>query len=169
MDYPLFVSLKETSDASLFCAATLHRYDLPHDYARLENYTLSETCHCCQAPLWNPDLSIFRSDRIFVWQCHMCRCGGDGRRLQAHEAVKLAIKRLVLSCPDPEGCAFPSAYVLIEPRHLRQDNSHQGDTLVMGNGMRRKDSVMDVVVTSWMQKSCLLQSVTSSDYAIKKA
>jgi len=122
MDCPSFVSLEEAPDASLFCAATLHRYDLPHYYARLENYTLPETCHYCQAPLWNLDLSISRSDRIFVWQCHMGRCGEDGRRLQAHEAVKLAIKRLVLSCPDPAGCAFPIAYVLIEPRHLRQDN-----------------------------------------------
>ena len=78
MDCPSSLSLDETSDASLFCAATLHKYGLPHDYARLENHTLPETCNCCQAPLWNPDLSTSRIDRIFVWQCHMGRCGGDG-------------------------------------------------------------------------------------------
>jgi hypothetical protein len=35
--------------------------------------------------------------------------------------------------------------------------------------MHKKDSVMDVVVTSTLQKSCLTQSITSSDYVIKKA
>jgi hypothetical protein len=39
----------------------------------------------------------------------------------------------------------------------------------MGNGMRRKGSVMNVVVTSGMSKSCLNQSIKSSDYVIKKA
>jgi len=96
-------------------------------------------------------------------------CGGDGRRMHAHEAVKLAVKRLVLSCPNPVGCAFPSASALIEPRHLRQENSRPGDIFVMGNGMHIKDYVMDMVETSAMQKSCLAQSITSSDYVIKKA
>jgi hypothetical protein len=147
MDCPSSLSLEGTFDASLFSAATLHRYGLPHDFARLENHTLPETCQCFQAPLQDPDLSLSRCDRIFVWQCHMGKCGGDGRRIHAHEAVKLAVKRLVLSCPDPVGCAFPSASVLIEPRHLRQDNSRPGDIFVMGNGMHTKDTVMDVVVT----------------------
>jgi hypothetical protein len=169
MACPASLSLEETSEASLFCAATLHRYGLPQDFARMEDYIIPETCPCCHAPICDPDLSLSRSDRIFVWQCHMGRCGGDGRRIQAHESVKLAVKRLVLSCPDPVGCAFPSASVLIEPRHLRQDNSRPGDIFVMGNGMHRKDSVMDVVVTSAMQKSCLNQSITSSDYVIRKA
>jgi len=93
----------------------------------------------------------------------------DDRRMHAHETVKLVVKRLVLTCPDPSGCAFPSASVLIEPRHLRQDNSRPGDIFVMGNGMHRNDIVMDVVVTSAMQKSCLTQSITSSDYVVKRA
>jgi hypothetical protein len=38
----------------------------------------------------------------------------------------------------------------------------------MGTGLHRKDSVMDVVVTSAMQRSCLLHSSKSSDYAIRK-
>ena len=83
--------------------------------------------------------------------------------MHAHEAVQLATQRLVLSCPDDlAGCAFPSASVLIESRHLLQDNSRPWDIFVMRNGMHEKDSVMDVVVTS-------TQSITSSDYVIKKA
>ncbi len=109
-----------------------------------------------------------RCGRIFVWQCHMGRCGGDGRRMHVHEAMKLTVKRFVLSCPDPVGCGFPSASVLIEPRHLRQDNSRPWDIFFMGNRMHIKDSVMGVVVALAMQKSCLTQSITSSDYVIKK-
>ena len=76
--------------------------------------------------------------------------GMAAARIHTHETIKLTVKRLVLSCPDPAECAFPSASVLIEPRHLRQDNSRPSDIFVMGNGMHRKDYVMDVVVTSTM-------------------
>ena len=109
-----------------------------------------------------------RADRIFVWQTHLGRCGGDGRRHQAHEAVKLAMQRLVLSCPDPASSAFPKASILIEPAHLRQDKSRPGDIYAVGAGLYRKDTVMDVVVTSAMQKSCLSNTSKSSDYAIRK-
>ena len=47
---------------------------------------------------------------------------GGGRRHQAHEVVKLAMKRMVRPCPDPIGCAFPKESILIEPAHLRQVN-----------------------------------------------
>jgi hypothetical protein len=169
MDCPSALARDETSEASLFFAATLHKYALPHDCARMENHALPKTCSCCHTPLWDLGMAASRADRIFVWQSHLGRCGGDGRRLHAHEVVKLAMKRLVLSRPDPAGCAFPSASVLIEPLHLRQDKSRPGDIYAMGNGMHRKDLVMDVVVTSSMQKSCLLQYTKSSDYAIRKA
>ena len=56
MDCPSSLSLEGRSNASLLCAATLHRYGLPHDFARMEDHTLPETCHCCHAPLWDPDL-----------------------------------------------------------------------------------------------------------------
>ncbi len=84
----------------------------------------------------------------------MGRCGGDGRRLHAHEVVKLAIKRLVLVNPIPAGCVFPRDYVIIEPTHLRQERSRPGDIYAMGTGMHMKDSVMDVVVTFALQRSC---------------
>jgi len=38
-------------EAALFCAATLHRFGLPVDYARLKTHTLPESCACCNAPL----------------------------------------------------------------------------------------------------------------------
>jgi hypothetical protein len=40
---------------------------------------------------------------------------GDGRRHQAHEAVKLAMKRFVLSCSDPAGRDFPKESILTKP------------------------------------------------------
>jgi hypothetical protein len=89
-----------------------------------------------------------RADRIFIWQRHLGRCGGDGRRHPAHEAVKLAMQRLVLSCPEPVGCAFPTESILIEPAHLSQDKSRLGDIYAMGAGLYRKDTMMDLVVTS---------------------
>jgi len=42
---PSSLSLEGTSEASLFCAATLHKYGLPHDFARMEDHILPETCH----------------------------------------------------------------------------------------------------------------------------
>ena len=59
--------------------------------SRLEYHRLPETCNCCRAPLWDPDLLTSRSNLIFVWLCHVGKCGGNRRQLQAHEAVKLAI------------------------------------------------------------------------------
>jgi len=168
MDCPAALAHTETSEASLYCAATLHRFGLPLDYAKLENYSLPETCSCCNAPLWDLDMHSSRANRIFTWQTHLGRCGGDGRRHQAHEAVKLAMQRLVLSCPDPAGCAFPKASILIEPANLRQDKSRPGDIYAVGAGLYRKDTVMDVVITSVMQRSCLSNTSKSSDYAIRR-
>jgi len=106
--------------------------------------------------VYGPDLgmeSLFgsssfatRADMIFIWQSHLGICVG-GRRDQTHEAVKLAMKRLILSNSDPDGCAFPKESVLIEPPHLRQDKSRPGDVYTMGNGLHRKDSVMDIVIS----------------------
>ena len=38
---------EDLREASLFCAATLHRFGLPVDFARLKFDTLPETCSCC--------------------------------------------------------------------------------------------------------------------------
>ena len=49
--------------------------------------------------------------------------------------MKLAIKRLVLSKPSPAGCAFPSSSIIIEPPHLRLDNTRPGDIYACGRGI----------------------------------
>ena len=97
MDCPAALAHTKTSEASLYCTATLNRFGLPVDYAKLENYSLPETCSCCNVPLWDLGMQSTRADRIFIWQTHSGRCGVDGRRHKAHEAVKLAMQRLVLS------------------------------------------------------------------------
>jgi hypothetical protein len=99
----------------------------------------------------------------------MGRCGGDGRRLQAHEVMKMALKTLVLTNHKPGGAAFPASSVLIEPPHLRQDRTRPGDIYTMGRGVHRKDSVMDVVIASALTKSCLLPSTKSSDFVLRQA
>jgi hypothetical protein len=166
MNCPAALAHRETSEASLYCAATLHRFGLPLDYAKLDDFIFPETCSCCNAPLWDRGMQSSRADRIFVWQCPLGRCMGDGRRYQAHEAVKLAILRLALSCPDHAGCASPKESILIEPAHLRQDKSRAWDIYAMGNTLYRKDPVMDLVVISSLQKSCLTNTSKSSDYVI---
>jgi hypothetical protein len=80
----------------------------------------------------------------------MGRCGGDGRCTQAHEVVKLATKRLVLSNPDPwgGGVAIPSSQILIEPRHLRSDESRPGYLYAIVGGDHAKDAAMDIMISS---------------------
>jgi hypothetical protein len=169
MDCPGSMAHAEISEGTLFGASMLHRFGLPYDYAKLEDFILPETCPCCSAPLWDPSRHPSRPERIFTWQCHSGRCGGDGRILHAHELYKLAMKRLVLTSSSPGGIVFPSSSVLIEPRNLRSDQSRPGDLYAVGNGMHRTDSVMDVVITSALKQSCLLQATKGSDYAIRRA
>jgi len=76
---------------------------------------------------------------------------------------------LALSCPDPAGCAFPKESILIEPANLRQDESRPWDIYSIGSGLYKKDTVMDVLVTSALHKSCLTHTSKSSDYVIRKA
>ena len=166
---PAALAHSETSEAPLYCAATLHRFGLPVDYARLKAVTLPEMCACCKAPLWDPSVQGSRMDRIFAWQCHLGRCGGDGRRLQAHEKIKRTMKELVLSNANPGGMAFPSSSVLIEPPHLRSDRSRPGDILALGRDVHRLDSAMDLVIASGLTKSCLTSASKSSDYVLKGA
>jgi len=57
---------EDSREASLLCAATLHRFGLPMDFARLKTDTLPETCACCKAPLWDSVIHGSRMDRIFA-------------------------------------------------------------------------------------------------------
>ena len=82
---------------------------------------------------------------------------------------KLAVKRLVLTSSSPGGSVFSSASVLIETRHLRHDMSRPRDAYAMGNGMHKKDIVMEIIITSALKQSCLIQSTKGSDYVIRGA
>jgi hypothetical protein len=77
MDCPTSLAHVEASEASLFCASTLHRYGLPYEYAKLESCVLPKSCPCCNAPLWDPGLDATRANMIFIWKSHMGRCGGE--------------------------------------------------------------------------------------------
>ncbi len=169
MDCPGSMAHAEMSEGILCTTSMLHRFGLPYDYAKLENFILPESCSCCSAPLWDPGLHPSRPDRIFTWQCHAGRCGGDDRRLHAHEVYKMAVKRMVISSPSPGGCVYPTASVLIEPQHLRQDRSRPRDIYVMGNGMHRKDVVMDVIITSALKHSCLSNASKGFDFVLRAA
>jgi hypothetical protein len=108
-------------------------------------------------------------DKIFVWQCHLGRWGGDGRRLQAHETVKRDMKELVLSKPNPGGAAFPASSIRIEPPHLLRDKSRPRDIMALGRDFHRMDTTMDIVIASGLAKSCLFSSCKSSDFVLKGA
>jgi hypothetical protein len=107
--------------------------------------------------------------RVFTWQSHMGRCGGDGKYPQTHEMVKLATQRLALCSPDPGGVAVPpSPILIIEPRPLRSDDSRLGDLYVVAGGHHAKDAAMDITISSSLSQSYLQHSSTSSDYALTK-
>ncbi len=106
--------------------------------------------------------------RLFTWQSHLERCGGDGRCLKAHEVVKLSLKRLALSNHDPGGVAIPPSLLLIEPRHLRSDDSRPGDLYVMAGGSHAKDAALDLMVFSSLSQFTLLHSSKSADYVLRK-
>ena len=102
-------------------------------------------------------------------QSHLGRCVGDERCLQSHEVVKLSLKRLALTNSDPGGVAIPSNQLLIEPRHLRSDDSRPGDLYAIARGLHAKDAAMDQMITSSLIKSNLLRTSKSSDYSLRLA
>jgi hypothetical protein len=82
---------------------------------------------------------------------------------------EISLKRLALSNSDPGGVAIPSNQLLIEPRHLRSDDSIPGDLYAITRGLHAKDAAMDLMVTSSPSKSTLLHTSKSSDYSLKLA
>jgi hypothetical protein len=106
-------------------------------------------------------------EKLFACQCHLRRCGEDGRRLQAHAVVKRAVHDLVLSSLNPGGPAFPASGVLIDPPHLRRDKPRPGDIMALGKDVHMFDTAMDMVIASGLTKSCLSSSCKSSDFVLK--
>jgi hypothetical protein len=140
------------------------------DFARVESETLPEMCACCcKTPLWDPAIPGTKMDKIFALQCPLGMCGGDGRRLQAHDGSKRTLKELVLSNPNPGGVAFPASSVLIDPPHLRGDRSRPGDIVALGRDVHRLDTAMDIVIAFGLTKSCLFSSSKSSEIVLKAA
>ena len=54
MDCPGSIAHAETSEGVLYTSSMLHRFGLPYDYAKPEDYILPESCSCCSAPLRDP-------------------------------------------------------------------------------------------------------------------
>ena len=77
------------------------------------------------------------------------------------------MKRLVLTSSSSGGNVFPATSVLIDPKHLRHDRSRPGDVYAIGNGMHRKNSVMDILITSALKHSCILNATKDSDHVIR--
>ena len=46
MDCPGSMAHAEMSEGVLYCASMLHRFGLPYDYAKREDFTLSDSCPC---------------------------------------------------------------------------------------------------------------------------
>ena len=70
MDCPGSMAHAEMSEGVLYTSSMLHRFGLPYDYAKLEDFILPESYPCCSAPLRDPCQHPSRPDRIFTWQCH---------------------------------------------------------------------------------------------------
>ena len=66
MDCPGSMAHAEMSEGDLFTSSMLHRFRLPYDFAKLEDFILPESCPCCSAPLRDPGQHPSRQDRIFT-------------------------------------------------------------------------------------------------------
>ena len=89
--------------------------------------------------------------------------------LQAREVVKLAKKHMALSNLDQGGVAIPTGQLLIEPRHLRSDDSSPGDLYVTDGGHSAKNAATYVMISTSLSTSNLFYVSSSSDYALRQA
>ena len=87
MDRPEKSSHLDLSESMLHSASTLHLHGMPFDYDALRYVKPHDACLVCNIALVDPLLHEPLHKRLFSWQSHMGRCGGDGRRTQAHEVV----------------------------------------------------------------------------------
>ena len=159
----------DLSESTLYSASTLLLHGLPFDYDALQSVVPPDMCPECSTALTDPSRVGPLRERLFTWQTHMGRCGGDGRQTQVHDVVKLAVKRLALCNPDPRGVAIPPNQLILEARHLRSDASRPGDLYAPAGGLHAKDDAMDVVLCTALSKSCLLHSSSSSDFTLRQA
>jgi hypothetical protein len=71
----------DLGEASLYNAATLNLHGLPYDYASLQSCDPPLRCPTCNVALTSPLQQEPMHVRMFTWQSHLGRCGGDGRCL----------------------------------------------------------------------------------------
>jgi hypothetical protein len=169
MDRPDGYSHMYLSEFTLYSASVLNFYGSTHYFAALKSVGPPYSCPTFNAMLVDPLHPEPLLKQIFTWRSHLGRCGGDGRCMQAHEIVKLSLKRLTLFNSNPGGVAFPSNQLLIEPRHLRSDDSRPGDLYAIAGGLHAKYAAMDLMITSSLSKSTLLHTSKSSDYSLRIA
>ena len=159
----------DLSESTFYSASVLNLQGLHYDFDALRSVVPPFSCPTCNAMLSDPLHPEPLHVQLFIWQSHLGRCGGDGRCLQAHEIVNLSLKRLALSNLDPGGTAIFSNQLLIEPRHLRSDDSRPGDLYAVARGLHAKNSAMDLVIASSLSKSTLSHTSKSSDFALRLA
>ena len=94
-------------ESILYSVATLQLHGLPYDYDSSASLDPPTSCPVCNDALRDPLRQDTLHTRVFTWQSHMGRCGGDGKCTQSHEVAKLATKRMALCNPDPGGIAVP--------------------------------------------------------------
>ena len=100
MDRPEKYSHLDLSESLLYSASTLHLHGLLFDYDALRCVEPPDSCPVFSTALTDPLQHKSLHKRLYSWQSHMGRCGGGGRRTEAHEVVKLVIKRLALCNHD---------------------------------------------------------------------
>ena len=127
MDRPERYSHLDLSESTLYSTSTLLLHGLPFDYGALRSVVPPYMCPICNTALTYPLRVDPLHERLFSWQTHMDKSGGDGRRTQVHEVCKLTVKRLALRNPDLGGVAIPPSQLILEARHLRSDASRPGD------------------------------------------
>ena len=142
MDRPDRYSHMDLSESTLYSASVLNLQGLPHGFAALQSMVPSFSCPTCNVMLVDPLHPEPLHKQLFIWQSHLGRCGGDGRCLQAHEIEKLSLKRLALSNSDPGYVAIPSNQLLIEPWHMRSDDSRPGDLYAIAGGLHASDAAV---------------------------
>ena len=71
----------DMGEASLYNAATLNLHGLPYDYASLRSCDPPLRCPTCNVALSGHLQHEPTHVRMFTWQSHLGRCGGDGRCL----------------------------------------------------------------------------------------
>ena len=169
MDRPEKYTHLDINESTLYSASTLHLHGLPFDYDTLQSVDPPYACPICHTALTDPLRPEDLRARLFSRQTHMGRCGGDGRCNQAHEVLKLTVKRLALYNLDPVGIAIPPSQLILEAKHSRSDSSRPGDLYARVRGLHAKDAAVDVVICSTMSKSCLKNSSTSSDFVLRHA